>query len=106
MKILEASLAITLVFIVFLYACMASEAYRCKNTMVFRSYVYTLIKSHDDKKAKKTFSCVSILNLNRYINSNYTVKFIKNKEEKYLKYKKQKVILGISNGLRPKNATK
>ena len=101
MKILSMCISIALIVMVFLYSLEVSEKYRCKNNMVFRSYVQILVKSHNSKEYRKTFSCVSYLNLNRYFNSDYSLKFIKTKKSKFIKYKKEKYQLRISNGLRP-----
>lgn len=101
MKILSMCLSTALIVMVFLYSCAVSEKYRCKNNMVFRSYVYMLEKSHNNKKAQRTFSCVSLLNFKRYLNSDYSIKFTKTKSKKYLKYKKKKYMMEIENGLRP-----
>ncbi|EPZ49867.1 hypothetical protein M902_1050 [Bacteriovorax sp. BAL6_X] len=100
MKILSYTLSITLIVFVFLTSSAVSEKYRCKNSIVFQAYVHSLIKSHNNKKSSKTFSCKSLLSLERWFDSKTRIKFVKNKNGKYLKYRKEKHHLGFSNGLR------
>ncbi|POB13661.1 hypothetical protein [Halobacteriovorax sp. DA5] len=100
MKILSYALSVTLIVFVFLVSSAVSEKYRCKNSIVFQAYVHSLIKSHDDKKSVKTFSCKSLLSLEWWLDSKTRIKFVKNKNGKYLKYRREKHSLGFSNGLK------
>ncbi|RZF21366.1 hypothetical protein DAY19_06690 [Halobacteriovorax vibrionivorans] len=101
MKVVPFFISTILILTVFLAGISVSEKYRCKNMMVFRSYVHTLANTHHKNERFKHFSCESLISLKRWIDPNSQLTFVKTKTEKFLIYKGKKHYLRMKDGLKP-----